>query len=202
MNLLVSALEFASRIHAGQTWKERTLDGVPVPFLHHPMGVCAFVLKYGGTDVQGAAALLHDTIAEPGVTESLLREKFGESVSWLVSAFTDPPSPKGEVLDWRASKQAYLAKLRGLNDPEALLVVACEELHEALELLHDIRHQGIAVWKRYPVHQMEVFWYFRELLSIFVSQLSALRFKTLVGDFGAAVKSLKEVVFEGATWKI
>lgn len=190
--ILVEALRFASERHQGQLKK-----GTSSPFLYHPMAVASLVLKYGGTEAQAAAALLHDTIGEEGVTEALLRDRFGAEVAALAYSFADPALPPGVPADWRSMKFAYLEKLQGL-DESALLVVACEELHDGSELMQDLRYHGILTWKRYPVHAMDMTWYYRELLKIFMRRLRDDRHRGLVGEFAAFTRSLSERVFEGS----
>ena len=189
---LRAAFNFAHEHHATQS-----KGSGKIPFLYHPMAVAALVLRYGGTEAQAKGALLHDTIAEKSVSFEEISVKFGAEVARLVFAFADPESSIANQ-GWRESKQAYLEKVRGL-DEDCLLMIACEELHEGSELLHDLRYQGIAVWKNYPVHSMEVFWYFRELLQIFNQKLRGDRYREVLGQFASVVRSLKQIIFEGAT---
>jgi (p)ppGpp synthase/HD superfamily hydrolase len=180
---LTEAFRFAADRHHGQKKK-----GTDAPFVYHPLAVAALVLRYGGSDEQAQAAFVHDTIGE--VSEQELSEKFGPEVARIAYGFSDPPIASGAP--WSEAKKAYLAKLREL-DEKILLVVACEELHEAQEILHDLRHEGATVWKRFPVHSMEVFWYFKELLSIFHARLGQ---KDLVSEFARQVSQLKAISLE------
>lgn len=192
---LQSAFDFASQHHSGQNKK-----GTEIPFIYHPMAVASLVLKYGGSEAQAQAALLHDTIGDASVTQDGIAQKFGAEVARLTFAFADPEIPGGpQNPGWRDLKKAYLGKLRTL-DETALLVVACEELHDGTELLLDLKHKGAEIWKRYPVHGMEVFWYYKELLQIFLHGLKGPRYQPLVGDFGSFVRALKDVTLEGAAY--
>lgn len=186
---LTEAFEFARAHHAG-----KTKPGTAAPFLFHPLAVASLALKHGGSDEQAQAALLHDTIGDGRVTETELTEKFGPETARLVFAFADPPLSPGA--DWSETRKAYLAKLATL-DEAALFVVACEELHELGETMTDLRFQGQATWKRFPIHAMSVFWYFRELLQLFYKKLSADRYRQLVGEFAGRLKEMSVVVFEG-----
>lgn len=185
MTTLSKAIEFAESIH-GKDLKNG------VPFLYHPMAVASLVLKYGGSQEQMLAALLHDTIGNENATEQKLAQLYGEKVAALTYAFADPPLPK--EASWRATKQAYLDKVSTLTE-EKLLLVGCEELHEIQELLHSLKYNGVKTWERYPVHGMEVTWYFRELFSILYKNLKSQ--PNLVAEFSSFLKILKECVFEG-----
>lgn len=191
----VEAVEFASRHHGEGKWK----DG-ETPFLFHPLAVAALVLRHGGTPAQAQAAVLHDTIGDGNVSHAELTSHFGAEVADLVFTFADPlpaPAPVAGEPEWVTVRKAYLAKLREQR-PEALLVVACEELHEVSELLADLRYGGFAVWKRYPVHSMQVFWYFREILAVVNSKLQGSKHRALLGELAARVAQLNAVVFENA----
>jgi (p)ppGpp synthase/HD superfamily hydrolase len=179
---VAEAFRFAWDRHQGQK------KGSGVPFVYHPLAVASQVLRYGGDEDLAAAALVHDTIAS--VTEAELQERFGAETARIAYGFEDPPLPEGA--GWTDAKRAYLAKVRSL-DERTLLVVACEELHECGELLHDLRYEGASVWKRYPVHSMEVFWYFKELLAIFHTRLKR---PELISEFARAVAQLKGITLE------
>lgn len=185
MTTLSKVVEFAESIH-GKELKNG------VPFLYHPMAVASLVLKYGGSQEQMLAALLHDTICSENATEQKLAQLFGEKVAALTYTFADPPLPK--EASWRATKQAYLDKVATLAE-EKLLLVGCEELHEIEELLYSLKYVGVKTWERYPVHGMEVTWYFRELFSILYKNLKTQR--ALVSEFSTKLKILKDCVFEG-----
>ncbi len=185
MTTLSKALEFAESLH-GKDLKNN------VPFLYHPMAVASLVLKFGGSQEQMVAALLHDTISHENAAESKLSELFGSRIADLTYTFSDPPLPKDA--DWRTSKQAYLNKVKTLSE-EKLLLVGCEELHEIEELLYSLKYDGVKVWDRYPVHAMEITWYFREIFSILYENLKSK--PNLVAEFSRPLRILKDHVFEG-----
>ena len=187
---LDEAFQFARDYHTGQNKK-----GTNIPFIYHPMAVASWVLKFGGTERQAMAALLHDTIADGKLTQSFMESKFGAEVTKMVFGFMDPEVPEGAHLTWAESKKTYLKKVSELEE-NSLMVIACEEFHEGTELIQDLRYQGISVWKRYPVHSMEVFWYFRELLQIFNQRLTGEKYRPLVAEFARLVLALKGIIFE------
>jgi (p)ppGpp synthase/HD superfamily hydrolase len=191
---LAEALAFAEKYHSNKFKK-----GTEVLFIYHPMAVASMVFKYGGTEAQAQAAILHDTIGEGTVSREHLISIFGVEIADLVFGFSDPELPSTGNTSWGDAKKAYLNQVKGLSNDQVFLV-ACEELHESAELLHDLKYQGSQVWKRYPVHGMEVFWYFKELLKIFHEKLVEPRYRPLVSEFASLVKSLKEIVLEGSVY--
>jgi hypothetical protein len=191
---LTQALAFAEKYHSNKFKK-----GTEILFIYHPIAVASLVFKYGGTETQAQAAVLHDTIGEGEVSRDDLVSRFGAEVANLVFGFADPEQPSSGKLSWGDEKKAYLNKVHGLTEDQVFLV-ACEELHEGSELLHDLKYYGSHVWRRYPVHGMEVFWYFKELLRIFHEKLTEPRYRPLVSEFAGLVKSLKEIVLEGSVY--
>ena len=191
---LSGVFDYVQKNHRSQNKNLGELKGISRPFIYHPIAVAALVLKYEGNNAQVAAALLHDTICDPSVTYETISSLFGVDVARLCFSFLDPETPSDAR--WQDIKKAYLQKLTTLQN-DALLVIACEELHEGTELLHDLRYFGPGAWKRFPVHGMDVFWYYRELLAVFHAQLRDERYRPLVSEFAGVLKALKAIVFEG-----
>ena len=185
---LLSAFEYAEIAHVGQK-----KAGTEIPMLYHPLAVAALVLRYGGSETQTQAALIHDSILDPEVTEEEIASKFGSQVTRYVFAFADPPFPTGATPGWKERKSAYLSKLQSL-DAASLLIVACEELHELTELLHDLRHLGVKTWDRYPPAPVDIYWSYRELLKIFYERLPRTGGAgQLQSEFAYRLRELKEL---------
>lgn len=179
MTMLSNALALADAAHRGA--KKR---GTDLPMLYHPMAVASLVLQYGGDDEQAAAALLHDTLGDETTPESY-RQDFGDRVVSMLASFVDPPMTIASPT-WREVRSAYVAKLATL-DAEHLLVVACEELHDLSQLVHDLEHRGEAAWKRFDTTQPDVHWYVSALESLFERRLGH---AALVAEFRAARRRL------------
>jgi (p)ppGpp synthase/HD superfamily hydrolase len=183
---LARALELSEAVHAGQT----RADGSAT--IGHPLAVAALVLRFGGNEAQAMAALVHDTIGDARGSREALTDLLGAEVARLAHGFADPPTtdlPRG-VDAWQHARKAYLEHLRGL-DERTLLVVACEELHEVQDLLLDLRYRSALAWKRYAVHSMVVFWYFREVLGVMNARLKAPEHRACVSELATAVRSLQ-----------
>lgn len=90
MNTVERAKVFATAAHAavGQT---RKYTGEP--YIVHPIHVMSIVKTVPHTDAQLAAALLHDTVEDTGVTIELIESEFGSEVAELVSWLTDVSKP-------------------------------------------------------------------------------------------------------------
>jgi (p)ppGpp synthase/HD superfamily hydrolase len=178
--LLQIALDYAARIH-GQELKKKT----PVPYIFHPLAVASLVLQFQGDFAQAAAGAIHDTI-EKG-KEDYFKDLIGNEVTELAFSFLDPEG--SEDLPWESLKAHYLAKIRHVS-PRALLVIACEELHDSRCLNYEVRQFGDEVWARYPVEKNQVIWYYQELLKIFRNKLIG---NPLIDEFAQAVADLKSL---------
>ncbi len=147
------ALVAASAAHRGQTRK-----GSQVPYLTHPLAVCAMVGEHGGNEDQLIAALLHDAVEDGGMSAEAVREQFGARVAAIVAACTEPQAvPK---LPWTERKTRYLEQLAQAG-PEARLVAAADKLHNARAIVTDLQRIGPAVWARFSANPDAVCGYFR-----------------------------------------
>src|SRR3712207_970412 len=84
--LIDSALIFAATAH-----REQVRKGTGTPYIVHPVGVMLLLVQAGETDPELlAAALLHDTLEDAGVTVEALRDQFGPRVASIVEGASEP----------------------------------------------------------------------------------------------------------------
>lgn len=161
------AVALAIRAHDGQVRK-----GTIIPYISHPLAVAALVLEYGGTEEQVIAGALHDVI-EDGTEEhsAEIGTHFGPIVFELVQACTDGTAKdkaavastlNAKKADWERRKHAYLARLESVS-MAALLVSACDKLHNARSIVADIRSQGPSVFERFTGGREGTLWYYEEI---------------------------------------
>ena len=135
------------------------------------------------------AAILHDTIADGNVLQKDIESRFGTKVAELVFAFADPETREGAT--WKEVRAAYIAKVEKLSF-EALLVIACEELHEIKELVHDLKHSGKDAWARSDAKPEELIWYFESLNDVFQKKLNRTAVVAyLIAEFSDELHALK-----------
>ena len=91
MTMVERARVFATAAHAavGQV-RKYTFE----PYIVHPAEVAKIVRDAGGTDAMVAAAWLHDTVEDTGVTIETIRAEFGAEVAELVEWLTDVSKPE------------------------------------------------------------------------------------------------------------
>lgn len=158
---LTQAFEMARELHSGQPRK-----GTKVPYLAHPMTVCAIALGFGADEDQAIAALLHDTAEDAGGAKILsgIEQAFGADVAAIVHACSDSlTEAKEEKPAWKERKKAYLARLK--DEPARVhLVVAADKLHNLQSLLADLKDLGPAVWTRFNAGPKDQGWYYEACL--------------------------------------
>jgi len=168
---LSQALDFAVIVHAGQVRKSTS-----IPYVAHLLGVCSLVLEHGGNEDQAIAGLLHDALEDGGAgQEPQIRARFGDAVAEMVIACSDGTveSKADEKLGdpiaaWKQRKQNYLTHLaqRASHEP-ALLVSACDKLHNARAILSDMQRDGDAVFARFTGRREGTLWYYAQIGEIF-----------------------------------
>src|SRR4051812_25024265 len=80
--LIGRAFRFAEKAHEGQ--KRRSGED----FIHHPIGAARILTELHLDEATIAAALLHDTVEDTGVSIDDIRAEFGEEVAQLVQGVT------------------------------------------------------------------------------------------------------------------
>lgn len=161
------AFALASELHATQVRK-----GTSVPYLAHLMSVAALVLEYGGGEDAAIGGLLHDAVedsANGAQTEARIRRELGDRVGDIVMGCSDAVAIPGQPKPpWRERKAAYIERLAQENDPDVLLVSACDKLHNARSIVTDLRVIGPMMWDRFnendPAAQL---WYYQSLASCY-----------------------------------
>ena len=159
------AFRYAHDLHRGQTRK-----GTAIPYIAHLIGVAALVIEHGGDEDPAIAALLHDGPEDQGGRATLteIERRFGAGVAEIVSDCTDAwTEPKPE---WRARKEAYLARLPG-KPKRSLLVSLADKTNNAEAILYDYRWLGDALWPRFAGGADGTRWYYRELADFFAGAM-------------------------------
>ncbi|MDX1785517.1 MAG: HD domain-containing protein [Roseovarius sp.] len=151
------ALSYAARLHRSQRRK-----GANIPYISHLLSVCALVIEYGGDEDQAIAGLLHDAVEDQGGMEAArqIEARYGPRVARIVLECSD--NDGHDKAPWRERKEAYLDGIAQKSD-DAVLVTACDKLHNATTILHDLQSVGTAVFDRFTGRQDGTLWYYRAL---------------------------------------
>lgn len=185
------ALQLAIEAHAGQVRKgTENAAGLALPYITHPVAVAALVQRYGGTENQVIAALLHDVLEDGGPQwAEPIREAFGADVLELVEFCTDGlPDETGRKPPWRERKEAYVAHLRETEGP-GLLVSACDKLANLQAIMLDLTEVGEAVWARFTGKKAGTLWYYGALVEAFAGRVPVALNLALERDLAAMLNA-------------
>ncbi|MEZ5180788.1 MAG: bifunctional (p)ppGpp synthetase/guanosine-3',5'-bis(diphosphate) 3'-pyrophosphohydrolase [Acidimicrobiales bacterium] len=121
--LIAQAHELAAAAHEGQSRKSGE------PYIHHPLAVARIVADLGLDEETVAAALLHDSVEDTGVTLDELAERFGDDVAQIVDGVTKLDRVQ---FDSKAAQQA--ASMRKMlvamaKDLRVLMIKLADRLH-------------------------------------------------------------------------
>ncbi len=155
----------AGELHGRQTKK------TGAPFLSHLLEVCALVLRTGGDEDQGIAALLHDGPEKSGgrATLRLIEQRFGERTAKMVVDCTD--SFEGEDKPkWRLVKERQIDRFRREALAESCLVYAADKLSNGREIERRLKTEGPKVWSEYGGGREGHLWYFRAMYQVFLDR--------------------------------
>jgi (p)ppGpp synthase/HD superfamily hydrolase len=137
--IIEEAFNIASHGH-----KDCVRKGTNTPYISHLLAVSALVIEHRGTEVQAAAALLHDVLEDTEIDEFFLRALIDRPVVDIVVACTD--TQKFPKPPWRGRKEKYLKHLQEMiAEPEvnpAILVALADKVHNAETTADTVLHKG------------------------------------------------------------
>lgn len=157
--LLDRALIFAIRSHVNQ---ERRGKGFP--YIVHPMEAVSIVATMTPDQEMLAAAALHDTVEDTGVTVEQLQQEFGERVARLVEEESDKfIEGMSEEESWHTRKQMAIDRLAAASR-DAKMVALGDKLSNMRAIARDYAMQGDALWNLFHVKERsEHEWHYRGL---------------------------------------
>lgn len=168
MGLLTDAMNFAIAAH-GDTLRKG--DGLPA--ILHAMEAAVVAASVTGEEEVLAAAVLHDTVEDAGVTPEEIRARFGERVAALVRAETEdkmrhlPPSAS-----WRARKEATIERMRDGTDPGAACITLGDKLSNMRSFYRIKQRKGASMWEGFNQQDpKQHHWYYRTIADV-LSNLS------------------------------
>lgn len=157
--------------------RDQERKGTGAPYLTHLLGVTELVWLAGGTDVEAAGALLHDSVEDGGGYSMLaeIRDRLGERgdvVATIVLACSDSlvdTRDGGVKPPWRERKRQYIEHLATSDNQSALLVSACDKLHNLRAIRTDYDVLGEELWRRFNPDGgwRGAVWYYTALLDIY-----------------------------------
>ena len=156
------AIAFAANAHDGTKRK-----GKNRPYILHPLEVMLIIADYTDDEDVIAAAVLHDTVEDTGVTAEDIRREFGERVSELVAAESENKR-RGESSEntWQIRKCETIDHIKAASR-DAKLICLGDKLANLREIARDYVKEGDALWKRFNQKEKGMHgWYYGSLYEI------------------------------------
>lgn len=142
-DVVEKAVEFALKAHRDE---KRKSNGVP--YILHPIEVAAISSRLTTEREVMAAALLHDTVEDAGVTKEQLLKSFGARVAELVMAETeDKHREMSAAASWQTRKEESIKDLRATTDVGVKAMWLSDKLSNLRSLYEDWRKKGSGVWQ-------------------------------------------------------
>jgi GTP pyrophosphokinase len=172
------------------------------------MLVSALVLEAGGDEDYAIAALLHDAVEDSdngAVMLDRIRGQFRPRVASIVEACSDSSATPGEAKPpWRERKERYIAHLQAA-DADALLVSACDKLHNASAIVADMREIGVKVFDRFDASPADEIWYHQEICTVLSSRIRptlAWKLRRVIIDMTELGNELEITTQEQRAWAL
>lgn len=185
---LSRAVGLAAGWHAAQTRKSSG-----VPYLSHLLQVSGLVLEHGGTVDQAVAGLVHDAVEDTDATLEEIAAELGSSVASIVDHCTDtlPGDSAEEKSPWPVRKARYVERLRAAPS-EAVLVAACDKLHNLTSLVAEIRAGGLEAISppRFSAAPMEQLGFYDEVVDAVIGRVP----DALGGELARRVADLRQAI--------
>lgn len=177
--MIKRAAELARKAHEGKYRK-----GSRIPYITHPLETAVIVLGITEDPEVIAAALLHDSIEDTGVTYEMLLKEFGERVASLVLAESE-----NKFGTWKERKSATIARIHGAPREVKILCLG-DKLSNMRTTASDMLLCGDMVWEKFNMKEKrEHEWYYRSVfaeLSEFSGYPAYMEFERLLNQvFGA-----------------
>jgi GTP diphosphokinase / guanosine-3',5'-bis(diphosphate) 3'-diphosphatase len=139
--LITRAYLQSADAHGGQT----RYSGEP--YVHHPLAVAQIVAELGLDDVSIAAALLHDTVEDTGMTLDEVAMRFGRDVAIIVDGLT-----KLDRVEFDSREAQQAATMRKMlvamaKDLRVLIIKLADRLHNMRTIA------ALPAWRQHRIAQ-------------------------------------------------
>ena len=152
--MIKEAVKFAEKAHHGAFRK-----GTNVPYITHPLETAVIVSMMTDDDELIAAALLHDTIEDAGVSYCQLECEFGKRVADLAAEESED-----KTRTWEERKSSTLRRLKTADRDVKILTLA-DKLSNIRSIARDYLLVGEELWKRFNVTEKAKHgWYYGSMI--------------------------------------
>lgn len=160
MDLLSRAIQFAAEAFDGMKRK-----GAGEPAVLHSMEAAVIAGTLTKDQEVLAAAALHDTVEDAGVSLEEIRRLFGDRTADLVRSETeDKRAELPPEQSWRLRKEEAVEKLRAAEDPGVKILYLGDKLSNLRSLYRLQEERGEKMWEIFHEKRaQEHHWYYRTI---------------------------------------
>jgi hypothetical protein len=182
LNRVMEAIEFAANAHAGQVRK-----GTKIPYIVHPIQVAEILARfYCFSQPLLIAGVLHDTIEDTSVTAADIRNQFGEKVSSIVEALSEPDKNNS----WQTRKLRTIDQLKSVP-LDVLWVEAADKLDNITAIRDSYEQNRYNLWGRFNASKEDIKWYYQSLADVLVARKKENRHLSgLIAEFNTHVNAV------------
>ena len=159
-SMLDRALALALEAHAGMIRKKDR-----IPYILHPMEVAVIAATLTWAEDVLAAAVLHDTVEDAGITLEEISAVCSPSVAALVASETENKRvdlPPQET--WKIRKTESLKVLKNAGDPRIKILWLSDKLANIRSFYRLWLREGDAMWQDFnETRPSEQAWYYRTI---------------------------------------
>lgn len=160
LTVVDKAMQFALKAHGGMRRKAEH-----VPYILHPMEAATVVAAVCDDEEIIAAALLHDTIEDAGITVEQIRAEFGDRITKLVLSETENKRKHMPAdASWEIRKQETLKGLKNTDDISVKILWLGDKLSNMRSFYRMYVKYGPAMWNQFNQKDPEKqHWYYAEI---------------------------------------
>ena len=159
-SILDRAVSLALEAHSGMVRKKDQ-----IPYILHPMEVAVIAATMTKDEEVMAAAILHDTVEDAGVTLEEISAVCGLRVAALVASETENKrvelSPRES---WKIRKSESLERLKNADNPDIRILWLSDKLANMRSFYRLWLVEGDAMWQHFnETRPSEQAWYYRTI---------------------------------------
>jgi (p)ppGpp synthase/HD superfamily hydrolase len=139
MDIILLAINFATKAHSGQKRK-----GKDVSYITHPLSVGLLLASSGVKQDVVVAGILHDTIEDTNTSYNAIQKQFGKEVADIVNDVTE----QDRNLSWIERKKQALEHVKDMQN-ESVLVKTADVLQNISEQIEDFKVEGNKMFERF-----------------------------------------------------
>lgn len=182
---LDKALRIAAWAHEQQNQHRK---GTDIPYIMHPTAVMMIASNVTDDEDTLIACLFHDILEDVDseiYSDVQMADDFGANVVAIVKDVTKD----GTIEDWHECSRAYLSHLTHKASDQAVIVSACDKIHNLLSVNTDYQQLGDALWERFTTKsKQDQLWWYESILDAITARNAP---AYLIDRLGALVWDLK-----------